>query len=137
MPKHTPIAIMTPLGSKACNKPPRKICVAHTAIAKARATLPKKSISDWTAIFRSHELKYLVDQISQLAYNESLPNPDLNMRPALMKVILDKKAAGETIVRYKPTYVLPSSNELDGKEVKYERQKCGGKGQTILVPVID
>ena len=130
---------MKPLkkSSKARNKPPCKIHGAQPAIVKARAVLPKKSVSDWTVIFRSYDLKYLIDQVSQLAYNESLPNPDLNMRPALIGAISEKKAAGETVVRYKPTYVLSSSNELDGKEVKYERHKCGGKGQTILVPVID
>ena len=101
------------------------------SLVSARAKIPRKSVDDWMEIFRTRTLRYLTDQVGALDYNESLPYPDLNMRPALMTVIKEKKAAGEEVKRYKPTYIIEQAET----DVKFERQKCGGKGQMILVPV--
>ena len=101
-------------------------------VRKVRAALVHKSVEEWCDILRRYPLSYLHNQISSLAYNEALPYPDRNMRPALFKIMEEKRSNGEQLRRSKPsTMIIHSSDET----VTYERHKYGGKGQTILVSV--
>ena len=101
-------------------------------VLQVRAALVHKSFDEWCDTLRRYPLHYLHSQISSLDYNEALPYPDLNMRPALYKVMEEKKSNGERLRKSKaPTTIIHSSDET----VTYERHKYGGKGQTILVSV--
>lgn len=101
-------------------------------IIQVRAALVHKSFDEWCDKLRMYPLYYLHNQISSLPYNEALPYPDLNMGPALFKIIEEKKSNGERLRRSRPvSNILPPSDTT----VTFERHKCGGKGQTILVPV--
>ena len=101
-------------------------------LCEVRAALVHKSVDEWCTLLRRYPLHDLHAQVSCLSYNESLPYPDLNMRPALLKVMAEKAANGEMVRSRAPRSVVTPSSEVD---VTYERQKCGGKGQTILVPI--
>ena len=97
-----------------------------------RSGMKHRSFEDLCDTFRKQSLRYLVDQLSCLAYNESLPYPNPNLRRAINAVIAEKKDNNEVLAtKPKPSRILPAMDE----SITYERQKCGGKGQTILVPI--
>jgi hypothetical protein len=102
-------------------------------VYKVRAALVHKSVDEWCTLLRKYSVSYLHNQLSSLAYNESLPFPDLNMRPALNRILNEKAANGERHRACKVVYATPCATHEPA--ITYERQKCGGRGQTILVPV--
>jgi hypothetical protein len=114
--------------------PKRTLPLVQDSIYVNRSKIPKKSFEDWCNIYRAMTLKRLVLQIRCLDYNESLPFAGPHMRPALFAIMDEMLAEGQVVPRpLRPTGILPAVDE----GVVYERQKCGGRGQTILVPVTE
>ena len=56
-----------------------------------RSLLTHKTFEEWCARLRMYTRGELIAQKSSLDYNESLPYPDLQFRPALFHVIEEKK----------------------------------------------
>tara|TARA_Y100001958_G_scaffold140453_1_gene115087 strand:- start:150 stop:476 length:327 start_codon:yes stop_codon:yes gene_type:complete len=78
-------------------------------------------------------LDYLYKQIRTISYNEKYISGCSTFGKQLMDAIALREERGEVRTpKPRPTYVIPAEDE---EPKQYERQKCGGKGQTILVPI--
>ena len=102
-------------------------------IVAVRAKIPQKSVAEWKQTFQGASLAYLIQQASQLKYNESLPYPPIHLRAALKELIKETKERGDTVPRPPAaSRILPAPDDIE-----YERVESGaGKGATVLIPKI-
>ena len=92
-----------------------------------------KSDKKWFDHFMQNKinLDYLYDQIRTISFNEKYVCSTFGKQ--LTDAIALREKRGEfRAPKPRPTYVIPAEDE---EPKQYERQKCGGKGQTILVPI--
>ena len=101
------------------------------------ATISKTALVEsdkkWFNLFMKNKFKldYLYDQIRTITFNEKYVCSTFGEQ--LMDAIAQREKRGDfRIPKPRPTYVIPAEDE---EPKQYERQKCGGKGQTILVPI--
>lgn len=106
---------------------------SNDKLATVRSQLRQKSVTEWKDALKGRSLSYLNDQVSQLAYNETLPYPPIHLRTALVELIAEAKARNETI----PRPIAASRILSTPDDVEYERVESGaGKGATVLIPKI-